>query len=142
MNEQNLRPVSSKSEASERGRKGGLASGAARRRRKTLADTLKTILSCKIPKGTPLYEKTRAKLAAFGLDCEPTVQDIPALGIIEQAASTPAAFAALRDTIGEKPAERIEQSGPPLVLSLASRESIEAAKAARAARLEEDAGED
>ena len=40
------------------------------------------------------------------------------------------------------PAEKIEQSGPPLVLSLASRESIEAAKAARAARLDEDARED
>ena len=138
MNDQNLK-ASSPSEARERGRKGGIASGASRRRRKTLADTLKTVLSCKIPKGSPLYETLKAKLAAYGLEYEPTVQDIPVLGIIVQAESSPAAFAALRDTIGEKPAEKVEQSGPPLVLSLASRESIEAAKAARAARLNEDA---
>ena len=40
----NLQPVRSKEEARERGRAGGVASGAARRERKTLADTLRVVL--------------------------------------------------------------------------------------------------
>lgn len=45
MNEQNLRPVRTKEEARERGRNGGIASGVARRRKKTyieLAEILGT----------------------------------------------------------------------------------------------------
>lgn len=41
----NLKPCRSKEEARERGRKGGQASGAARRERKTLAETLRAALN-------------------------------------------------------------------------------------------------
>lgn len=41
----NLQPVRSKEEARERGRAGGVASGAARRERKTIADALRLVLA-------------------------------------------------------------------------------------------------
>ena len=43
-NEQNLIPVQSKEEARERGRAGGIASGKARRERKTIAEVLRAEL--------------------------------------------------------------------------------------------------
>lgn len=43
-NEQNLQPVRSKSEAREKGRKGGKASGVSRRRHKTMQETVMMIL--------------------------------------------------------------------------------------------------
>lgn len=47
-NEQNLRPVKSKSEARERGRSGGIASGAARRAAKTYREAAKILLAEKM----------------------------------------------------------------------------------------------
>ena len=43
-NENNLKPIQTESEAREKGRQGGIASGKARRERKTLADTLRVVL--------------------------------------------------------------------------------------------------
>lgn len=42
-NEKNLKPVKTKSEARERGRNGGIASGQARREKRTIQQILKTI---------------------------------------------------------------------------------------------------
>ena len=47
MNDQNLKPVRSTSEARERGRKGGVASGMARRRKKDLRQALEELLDKK-----------------------------------------------------------------------------------------------
>lgn len=47
-NEQNLKPVRTKSEARERGRKGGKASGAARRRKADFRRTLNMLLTAEI----------------------------------------------------------------------------------------------
>ena len=44
MNEQNLKPIRSVSEAREKGRKGGQASGLARRAKKSLRDELNALL--------------------------------------------------------------------------------------------------
>ena len=44
MNQQNLKPIRSVSEAREKGRKGGKASGIARRAKRTLRDELNTLL--------------------------------------------------------------------------------------------------
>lgn len=44
MNEHNLKPIRSVKEAREKGRKGGRASGAARRAKKTLTEELKALL--------------------------------------------------------------------------------------------------
>ena len=83
-NEQNLQPCSSKSEARERGRKGGLASGEARRKRKTLKEELLLMLS------------------------EGETQQSVTLALIEKAMSGDTkAFEVIRDTIGEKPVDKV-----------------------------------
>ena len=80
----NLRPVSSKDEARERGRKGGLASGEARRKRKTLKEELLLMLS------------------------EGETQQSLTLALIEKAISGDTkAFEVIRDTIGEKPVDKV-----------------------------------
>ena len=81
---ENLRPVSSKEEARERGRKGGLASGDARRKRKTLKEELLLMLS------------------------EGETQQSVTLALIEKAMSGDTkAFEIIRDTIGEKPVDKV-----------------------------------
>ena len=117
-NVNNLRPASSKNEARKRGRKGGIASGKARAARKTFAETLKTMLSCTVPKSSPYYKKLKAQMRELGLDWEPTVQDIPNLGMLTRAAKNPLAYVAIRDTIGEKPVERTEDLTPPPPITL------------------------
>ena len=47
-NEHNLIPVRSENEAREKGRKGGIASGEARRKKKNLKSTMKAILSLEV----------------------------------------------------------------------------------------------
>ena len=83
-NEQNLKPVSSKKEARERGRKGGLASVEARRKRKTLKEELLLMLS------------------------EGETQQSVTFALIEKAMSGDTkAFEVIRDTIGEKPIDKV-----------------------------------
>lgn len=45
----NLKPVQSKEEARERGKKGGIASGIARRKKKSLLECARTVLEADIP---------------------------------------------------------------------------------------------
>ena len=89
---ENLRPVSSKEEARERGRKGGLASGEARRKRRTLKEELLLMLS------------------------DGDIQQKISLALINEAingnnaGSVTKAFEVIRDTIGERPVERSEHT--------------------------------
>lgn len=83
MNESNLKPVQSKEEARERGRKGGIASGKARRERKTLREELLLLLE----KGD--------------------TQEKVSLALIQQALDgNTKAFEVIRDSIGEKPVDK------------------------------------
>ena len=70
-NEQNLRPVQSEAEARELGKKGGIASGKARRQRKTLAQIGDMIggLDIKSP-------KNRAILRDAGITDEDMINDV------------------------------------------------------------------
>ena len=100
---ENLRPVSSKEEARERGRKGGLASGEARRKRKTLKEELLLMLS------------------------EGETQKSVTLALIEKAMNGDTkAFEVIRDTIGEKPADKVETKQTVLDMSSFSTEEIKA----------------
>ena len=117
-NVSNQRPASTKDEARKRGRNGGVASGKARAARKTFAETLKTMLSCTVPKSSPYYKKLKAQMRELGLDWEPTVQDIPNLGMLTRAAKNPLAYCAIRDTIGERPVEQTEDLTPPPPITL------------------------
>lgn len=102
-NEQNLKPVSSKKEARERGRKGGLASVEARRKRKTLKEELLLMLS------------------------EGETQKSVTLALIEKAMSGDTkAFEVIRDTIGEKPADKVETKQTVLDMSKFSTEELKA----------------
>jgi hypothetical protein len=143
MNDGNLIPFSerSKSEAREMGTRGGVASGKVRRFRKTLRESLKNALGCEIPKDSPLYKRTLSQMKALGIDGEPTVQDIPVLGMIVKSAKDPTAFAIIRDTIGEKPVETFEDVTPqsPIILGQIDIAKVEKAKAEHEARqLESD----
>ena len=95
MNQVNLRPVRTKSEARTRGRSGGLASGEARRARITLRAALEELLSM------PVKDES-------GIETGETMQHAIAVALIEKALKGDTkAFEIIRDTIGEKPVERI-----------------------------------
>lgn len=83
-NEENLR-VPSSEEAREYGRKGGIASGEARRKRKTLKEELLLLLE----KGD--------------------TQERISLALLQKAMNGDTkAFEVLRDTVGEKPVDKVE----------------------------------
>ena len=102
-NEQNLKPVSSKKEARERGRKGGLASVEARRKRKTLKEELLLMLE------------------------DEEVQKSVAVALIQEAQNgNVKAFGMLRDTIGEAPVEKVQTTQTVVDLSAFSTDEIKA----------------
>lgn len=78
MNDQNLKPVRTKSEARERGRAGGKASGKARRRKADFRKTLNMLLTTEIdsPEWKPMLE-------ALGVDC--TLESAMLMAQIKQA---------------------------------------------------------
>ncbi len=84
-NTSNLKPVRTKSEARRRGKKGGKASGKARKERKALREELLLLLS---------KDDTQEKVS---------------LALIKQALDgNTKAFEVIRDTIGEKPVDKID----------------------------------
>ena len=102
-NEQNLKPVSSKKEARERGRKGGLASVEARRKRKSLKEELLLMLE------------------------DEELQQSVAIALIKQAQNgNVKAFGMLRDTIGEAPVEKVQATQTMVDLSGFSTEDLKA----------------
>lgn len=98
-NEQNLVPFTSeqsREKAAENGRKGGIASGEAKRARKTLRAELEALLM-----SNAIDKKT-------GKPSKRTVQEAMILSLVTKAVNGDTkAFEIIRDTIGEKPAERI-----------------------------------
>ena len=107
-NEQNLKPVSSKKEARERGRKGGLASGEARRKRKTLKEELLLMLS-----DGDIQEKISIALINEAINGN-------------NAGSVTKAFEVIRDTIGERPVEKVQATQTVVDMSAFSTEEIKA----------------
>ncbi|MDO4648571.1 MAG: hypothetical protein Q4B26_07960 [Eubacteriales bacterium] len=103
-NEDNLRPVRTKEEARERGRNGGIKSGEARRRKKTMRDAAKMLLDMEIPKGNATKE-IRARMQAMGIEeSDSTYQMAIMIGAVTQAMKGNIQAATfIRDTIGENP---------------------------------------
>lgn len=95
-NENNLKPVRSKNEARERGKKGGIKSGEARAKKKTLKEELIILLETKIE------DKTIQEKISFSL-------------IQEALKGNVKAFETVRDTIGEKPVEQVQNLNPPVI---------------------------
>ena len=91
-NEKNLKPVRTKEEARIRGRQGGIKSGIVRAKRKSLREELLVLLETKVE------NKTMQEKISFSL-------------IQEALNGNVKAFETIRDTIGEKPQDKVNISG-------------------------------
>lgn len=116
-NPENMKPPRTKEEARERGRRGGIASGKARREKRDLQTMAKAILSMPIKPGDiedidflQDVQKTdeNGKKVAKNLSVGQAALIQQAQKAIKGDAN---ALAFLRDTAGEKPVEKVEVSG-------------------------------
>lgn len=131
-NEQNLRPIRkgdvSHEEAKRRGRLGGIASGKARRERKTMQEIARIVLDMPY-EGGEVEDIEGISFDGFP-DANLTVGQRAMLAVARKAMRGDAsALAFLRDTAGEKPAERVEMSGDVEGAAAHIRELIDKRKA-------------
>lgn len=107
-NPQNLQPVRTEKEAREKGTKGGIKSGEARRAKKNMRETVQALLTagCKIP-------QIKAKMQELGIEeGDQTNQMAMTIAMFGEAMKgNVQAFNSLRDTAGEKPATKAEITG-------------------------------
>lgn len=108
-NEQNLRPVKSKEEARERGRKGGIASGKVRAAKKTFQELAKIVLNLKVKN-----PKEIKKLQELGItDEDMNYKMLCVLGIAKKALKDGdvKAFEKLQELAGELQDEEKKNNG-------------------------------
>ena len=106
-NAENLRSDFTREERSENGRKGGAASGRARRRQKTFRESIKALLTCDVPD-----EELKARLEQLGVDT--TVLNAIHMAVHDKAMRGDLEAARyLRDTAGEKPRDGLDIAGEP-----------------------------
>ena len=111
MNEQNLIPNSERtpSELREITRSGGKKSGEVRRKRKTIKQQLELLLS------TPVSnEDLKKQIKKWGIDDDDDINNQMAVtvSLYQQALKgNTKAIEIIRDTVGEKPVEKLEHSG-------------------------------
>ena len=115
-NEQNLIPNSKRtpSELREMTRKGGIASGVARRRERTLKDTLEKMLSLPIND-----EQTKEFIQNLGFNDEELDNKTAITVAMYQEAlkGNVKAYELIRDTLGEKPTDKLAiEEAPQIVL--------------------------
>jgi len=107
MNKSNLIPNSERSpeEVRENGRKGGIASGKARRRKKLIKEQLELLLSLPLKD-----ENAKMKLKQLGIDADNLDNQMAMIIAIWNKAlkGDVQAFNSIRDTVGEKPKDVIE----------------------------------
>lgn len=110
-NEQNLKPPSTK-EARERGRKGGKASVKKRQQNKTFKEIINKFLDSEVSN-----EELKQKMKEFGFeDEEVNNKSCTVFALWKEAIrGNTKAFELLRDTIGEKPVEQIQNINPPVI---------------------------
>jgi hypothetical protein len=112
----NMKPPRTKDEARERGRKGGIASGEARRRKKTMREALEMLLF-----DTKLNEQTKQMLQAEGIKNADDFnhQMVITRSLIAKAESGDVqAYHAICAMIGEKPSENFNLGGVPTSLHI------------------------
>lgn len=120
MNDQNLKPVRTKSEARERGRNGGRASGKARRRKADFRKTLNMLLTAEIDS-----EEYKPLLESLGVEC--TLESALLMAQIKEAmlGNTKAAyFVAQYAGQSEKPAEDIRNREADTELKKARKQAV------------------
>lgn len=114
-NAENLKPVRSKREARERGRKGGIASGRTRRERRDMRDTFKALLD--MPLKTGGMTSFGSLSSADGKNM--TTGEAIAMTMLKKAIDGDVRAAEfVRDTSGQKPSASVE-------VSTSSREAAE-----------------
>ena len=119
-NEKNLKPVRSKEEARERGKKGGIKSGETRRRKAALRNTMNRLLTMQAE-----VEGLSDVLRADG--GESTYEEIIAMAMIQQASlGNVKAYQAIMKTIGqtEKSEADLEEQKSKVELNRARKEDI------------------
>lgn len=116
-NESNLIPFTSeqsREEAKKNGRKGGIASGEARRKRKAFKEQIDYFLSLPFPDMTDNNgNKIKDAFKNFGIEEEEIDNQMAMIlsmwkNVIKK--GDVSAFTALRDTVGERPSDKIEGS--------------------------------
>lgn len=114
-NESNLIPFTSeqsREEAKKNGKKGGIASGEARRKRKAFKEQIDYFLSLPFPDMTDSNgNKIKDAFKNFGIEEEEIDNQMAMIlsmwkNVIKR--GDVSAFTALRDTVGEKPTDKIE----------------------------------
>lgn len=114
-NIENLKPKNSnqsQEEAKKNGKKGGIASGKARRERKALKEQLEILL--KLPLKN---EDLKKQIIALGIN-KKEINNQMALTISlyqEALKGNTKAYELIRDTLGEKPIEQIQNLNPPVI---------------------------
>ena len=119
-NEQNLKPVRTKSEARERGRNGGKASGAARRRKANFRKTLNMLLTVEIDS-----EEWKPILEALGVEC--TLESALNMAMIKEGlAGNVKAYEAIAKYAGQsdKPDEDIRNREADTELKKARKQAV------------------
>lgn len=110
MAREDLKKPRSREEAQEWGRKGGRASGAARREKKTLREVLSALLDAKL-KGSSITGREAVAVALFEKAMSGDVK----------------AFQELRDTVGEKPVDSMQLEAVVDVTTKEQRDAVVAA---------------
>lgn len=107
MNE-NLQVIRTEEEAREKGRKGGKASGLARKRKKLLRELVETFGTLEV------FPKEKAAMAALGIDEKNMSRDMQIVVSLYKKAMNGdvAAFNAIRDIKGEKPTDELAVNIP------------------------------
>ncbi len=120
MNDENLKPVRTKSEARERGRNGGKKSGESRRRQAELRKAMNLVLTSKID-----HEEWTPLLESLGLDS--TLEYAVTASMVREAMEgNVSAYRAIMDTVGQtdKSDADLEEQKSKTELNQAKKQSI------------------
>lgn len=109
-NLENMDPCRTKEEAKKRGRNGGIASGKARRNKALLRDCLEILMEKKMEVGEDGKKVTGAEALSVDLFMAALTET--------DTAKKAKAFEVLRDTAGQKPVDKIEQTNANIVIDL------------------------
>ena len=119
MNEQNLMPIEevnsrrTREQHSRDSRKAGIASGEARRRKKTLKEQMEMLLSLPVKD-----ESTQAFIESLGINTDDIDNSMAiTLSMYQEALKgNTKAYELIRDTLGEKPTDKLSIEEAPQIL--------------------------
>ena len=107
-NEENLKPIMDTERAKELGRLGGIASGEARRKRRSLREATQQILSGGLVFGD---DDTKGILAMLGIDVPTNADGLALVAMLKASRGDVEAMRFVRDTGGELPTAKVEIGG-------------------------------